>query len=163
MECSTLGSSVLHYLLEFAQIHVHWIDETIQPCYPLLLPSLLPSVFPSIRVFSNESSLHIKWPKFWSFSFNTSPSNAHSGLISFRMDWFDLLAVQETLKILLQYKLLLHIISIYLSICLSIYLSSEKETLPNRSLSYMSFIFTKHSNSFFQRKMENNNKFYCIC
>ena len=68
--------------------------------YPLLL---LPSIFPSIRVFSNESVLHIRWPKYWSFSFSISPSNEYSGLISFRIDWFDLLAVQETLKSLLQY------------------------------------------------------------
>ena len=69
-------------------------------CCPLLL---LPSIFPSIRVFSNESALHIRWPKYWSFSFNISPSNEHSGLISFRMDWLDLLPVQGTLKSLLQY------------------------------------------------------------
>ena len=69
-------------------------------CHPLLL---LPSIFPSIRVFSNESALHIRWPKYWSFSFNTSPSNEHPGLISFRMDWLDLLAVQGTLKSLLQH------------------------------------------------------------
>ena len=69
-------------------------------CHPLLL---LPSIFPSIRVFSNESSLCIRWPKYWSFSFNISPSNEHPGLISFRMDWLDLLAVQGTLKSLLQH------------------------------------------------------------
>jgi len=69
------------------------------PCCPLLLP---PSIFPSIRVFSNESALRIRWPKYWSFSFSISPSNEYSGLISFRIDWFDLLAVQETLKNLLQ-------------------------------------------------------------
>ena len=69
-------------------------------CHPLLL---LPSIFPSIRVFSNESALHIRWPKYWSFSFNISPSNERSGLISFRMDWLDLLAVQGTLKSLLQH------------------------------------------------------------
>ena len=69
-------------------------------CHPLLL---LPSIFPSIRVFSNESVLHIRWPKYWSFSFNISPSNEHSGLISFRMDWLDLLVVQGTLKSLLQH------------------------------------------------------------
>ena len=69
-------------------------------CHPLLLPS---SLFPSIRVFSYESVLHIRWPKYWSFSFNISPSNEYSGLISFRMDWLDLLAVQETLKSLLQH------------------------------------------------------------
>ena len=69
-------------------------------CHPL---RLLPSIFPSIRVFSNESVLHIKWPKFWSFSFNISSSNEYSGLVSFRMDWLDLLAVQGTLKSLLQH------------------------------------------------------------
>ena len=69
-------------------------------CHPLLL---LPSIFPSIRVFSNESALHIRWPKYWSFSFNISPSNEHQGLICFRMDWLDLLAVQGTLKSLLQH------------------------------------------------------------
>ena len=69
-------------------------------CHPLLL---LPSIFPSIRVFSNESALRIRWPKYWSFNFNISPSNGHSGLISFRMDWLDLLAVQGTLKSLLQH------------------------------------------------------------
>ena len=69
-------------------------------CRPLLLP---PSIFPSIRVFSNESALHIRWPKYWSFSFNISPTNKHSGLMSFRMDWLDLLAVQGTLKSHLKY------------------------------------------------------------
>ena len=69
-------------------------------CCPLLL---LPSIFPSIRVFSNESALHIRWPKYWNFSFNITPSNEYSGLISFRMDWLDLLAVQETFKSLLQH------------------------------------------------------------
>ena len=69
-------------------------------CRPLLFP---PSIFPSIRVFSNESALHVKWPKYWSFNFNISPSNEHPGLISFRMDWLDLLAVQGTLKSLLQH------------------------------------------------------------
>ena len=69
-------------------------------CRPLLFP---PSIFPSISVFSNESALHIRWPKYWSFSFNISPSNEHSGLISFRMDWLDLLAVQGTLKSFLQH------------------------------------------------------------
>ena len=69
-------------------------------CHPLLLP---PSIFPYIRVFSNESALRIRWPKYWSFSFSISPSNEYSGLISFRMDWLDLLAVQETLKSLFQH------------------------------------------------------------
>ena len=70
-------------------------------CRPLLF---LPSIFPSMRVFTNESALHIRWPKYWSFSFNISPSSEHPGLISFRMDWLDLLAVQETLKSLLQHR-----------------------------------------------------------
>ena len=80
--------------------------ESVMPSNPLILcrPVLLPpSIFPSIRVFSNESALHIRWPKDWSFSFSISPSNEHSGLISFRMDWLDLLAVQGTLKSLLQH------------------------------------------------------------
>ena len=71
-------------------------------CHPLLV---LPSIFPNIRVFSNESALHIRWPKYWSFSFNISPTNEHPGLISFRMHWLDLLAVQGTLKSLFQYHI----------------------------------------------------------
>ena len=103
MDCSTPRLSVHHQLPEFTQTHVHWIDDAIQPSHPLLSPSLLPSIFPSIRLFSNESALLIRWPKYWSFSFNISPSNEHSGLTSFRMDWLDLLAVQGTLKSLLQH------------------------------------------------------------
>ena len=104
MDCSIPGSSVLHHILEFAQIHV---IKSVMPanhlilCRPLLLP---PSILPSIRVFSNESALRIRWPKYWSFSFSINPSNKYSGLISFRMDWFDLLAVQGTLKSLLQHR-----------------------------------------------------------
>ena len=79
--------------------------ELVMPSNHLILcrPLLLPSVSPNIRVFSNESALHIRWPKYWSFSFNISPSNEHPGLISFRMDWLDLLTVQGTLKSLLQH------------------------------------------------------------
>ena len=80
------------------QTHVHWVSDAIQSSHPLLLP---PSIFP--RVFSNESVLHIRWPKLWSFSFSISPSNEYSGLISFRMDWLDLLAVQGTRNSLLQH------------------------------------------------------------
>ena len=76
--------------------------DAIQPSHPLSSPSPA-SIFPTIRVFSNESALHIRWPKHWSFSFNISPTNEHPGLISFRMDWLDLLAVQGTLKSLLQH------------------------------------------------------------
>ena len=96
MDCSTPGLPVHHHQhLEFTQTHVHPV-----PCCRLLLPPLL---FPSLRDFSNESALPIRWPKYWSFSFNVSPSSEHSGLISFRMDWLDLLAVQRVLKSLLQH------------------------------------------------------------
>ena len=100
MDCSMPGLPVHHQLPEFTQTHVHWIGDAIQPSHPR---PLLPSIFPSIRVFSNESVLCITWPKYWSFSFSISPSNEYSGLISFRMDWLDLLVVQETLKSLLQH------------------------------------------------------------
>ena len=96
MDCSTPGLPVHHQLPEFTQIHVHWVSDAIQPSH-LLLSLLLPSVFPSIRVFSNESVLPIRWPSYWSSSFSISPSKEYSGLISFRMDWLDLLAVQGTL------------------------------------------------------------------
>ena len=103
MNHSTPGFPVHHQLMEFTQTHVRGFSDTIQPfilCRPLLL---LPSIFPSIRVFSNESAFHNRWPKYWSFSFNISPSNEHSGLISIMMDWLDLLAVQGMLKSLFQH------------------------------------------------------------
>ena len=103
MDCSTPGLPVHCELPEFTQTLVHWVGDAIQPsilCHPLLL---LPSIFPNNRVFSNESILRISWPKYWSFSFSISPSNEHPELISFRMDWLDLLAVQGTLKSLLQH------------------------------------------------------------
>ena len=103
MDCSTPGFSVLHHLPELAQTQVHRVCDAIHPSHPLSSPSpLLPSVFPSIRVFSSESVLCIRWPKYCSFSFSICPSNEYSGLISFRIDWFDLLPVQGTLKNLLQ-------------------------------------------------------------
>ena len=86
LDCNTPGSSVLHCLPEFAQIHVHWslmVSSHFILCRPILL---LPSIFPSIRVFSSDPVLSIRWPKYWSFSFSISPSNVYSGLISFRMD-----------------------------------------------------------------------------
>ena len=98
-DCSMPGFPVLHYLSEFAQTHVHW--ESVTPSNHLILwqPLLLPFIFPSIRVFSSESALCIRWPKYWfSFSFSIGPSNELSGLISFGTDWFDLFAVQGTLK-----------------------------------------------------------------
>ena len=96
VNCSSPGLSVHHQLPESTQTHNHLIL-----CCPLLL---LPSIFPSIRVFSSESAHCTRWPKYWSFSFNISPSNEHPGLISFRTEWLDLLAVQGTLKSLLQYQ-----------------------------------------------------------
>ena len=103
MDCSTPGFPVHHQLLDITQTHLHWVSDAIQTSHPLLSLLLLPSIFPSIRVFWNESVLHINWPKYWHFSFRTTPSNEYSALISFRMDWFDLLAVQGTLKSLLQH------------------------------------------------------------
>ena len=101
MDCSRPCFPVHHQLLELAQTHAHRVDDATEPSHPPSSPSP-PLIFPSIRVFSNESVLHIRWPKYWSFSFSISPSNEYSGLISFRMDWFDLLAVQGTLKSHLQ-------------------------------------------------------------
>ena len=104
MDCSTPGLPVHHQLSELTQTHVHRVSDAIQPSHPLSRALLLlPSIFPSIRVFSSESVLHIRWPKDWSFSFSISPSKEYSGLISFRMTWLDLLAVQGTLKSLLQH------------------------------------------------------------
>ena len=103
MNHSTPGLPVHHHLSEPAQTHVHWVGYAIQPSHPLLSPSPPPSIFLSIRVFLNESVLRIRWPKYWSFSFSISPSNGYSGLITCRIDWLDLLAVQGTLKILLQH------------------------------------------------------------
>ena len=101
VNCSLPGLPVHHHLLELAQMSIESVMSSIHLvlCCPLIL---LPSVFPSIRVFSSESVLRIRWPRYWSCSFNISPSSEHSGLISFRMDWLDLLAVQETLTSLLQ-------------------------------------------------------------
>ena len=98
MNRSTPGLPIHHQLPESTQTHVHRVSDAIL-CRLLLL---LPPIPPSIRVFSSESTLHMRWPKYWSFSFNISPSNDHPGLISFRMDWLDLLAVQGTLRSLLQ-------------------------------------------------------------
>ena len=103
LDCRMPGFPVHHQLPELTQTHVHWVDDAIQPSH-LLSPASSPALyFPSIRVFSNESALHIRLPKYWSFSFSISPTNEYSGLISFRIDWFDLLSVQGCLKSLLQH------------------------------------------------------------
>ena len=109
--CSVVSDSLRPHALQHSRLHSQSVlklmsIKSVMPsnhlilCHPLLLP---PSIFPSIRVFSNKSVLHIRWPKYWSFSFSISPSNEYSGLISFRMNWIDLLAVQGTLKSLLQH------------------------------------------------------------
>ena len=107
MDCSTPGFPVLHHLPELTQTHVHWVGDSWW-CHPTILflccpLRLQPSIFPSIRVFSRESVLHIRWAKYWSFSLSISPSNEYLQLISFRIDWFNLLAVQGILKSLLQH------------------------------------------------------------
>ena len=103
MNCSIPGLLVLHHLPEPAQIHVHRVSDAIQPPHSVLSASPPASIFPNNRLFSNESSLPIRWPKHWNFSFRISPSNEYSGLISFKSDWFYLLAVQRILKSLLQH------------------------------------------------------------
>ena len=100
MNRSTPGLPVHHQLLEFTQTHIHRVSDAIQPSHPLSSPSPPAPNPPSIRAFSNESTLRMRWPKYWSFSFSIIPSKEHPGLISFRMDWMHLLAVHERLLIL---------------------------------------------------------------
>ena len=124
LACSTPGFPVHHQLPELAQTHVHQVgmpSNHLILCRPLLL---LPSIFPSFRIFSNESVLSIRWPKYWSFSFSIRPSNEYSGLISFRMDWLDLLAAQRTLKSLLQHHKFKSINSSVLSFLYNLTLTS---------------------------------------
>ena len=103
MNYSTPGLPVRHQLPESTQTHFHQVGDAIQPSHPVSSPSPPAPILPSIRVFSNESALHIRWPTYWSFSFSISLSKQHPGLISFRTDWLDLLAIQGTLKSLLQH------------------------------------------------------------
>ena len=98
MDCSTPGLRVHHQLLESIQTHVHWVGDAIQPSHPLSSPSPPAFNLSQHQVFSSDSVLHIRWPEYWSFSFGISPSCGYSGLVSFRMDWLDLLVVQGTLK-----------------------------------------------------------------
>ena len=102
MDCSSPGFPILHHHPMITQTHVHWVIDTIQPYRSLLASSLSAFNLARIQVFSNESALHIGCPKYWSFSFNISPSNTYSGMIPFRVDWFDSFAIQGTFKNLLQ-------------------------------------------------------------
>ena len=103
MDCSLPGFPVLHHLKELAQTHVHWVGDVIQPFHPQSPPCPPASNVSGIRVFPKESALCIRWSKYWSFRFSINLFSEYSGLISFRMDWFDLLAIQGTLKSLLQH------------------------------------------------------------
>ena len=96
-----MGFPVPHHLPEFAQVHVHSISDAIQPSHPLMPSSLLPWLFPRMRNFSEEQSVHIRWPKYWSFSFSISPSSEYSRLISLKIDWFDFLPVRGAFRSLL--------------------------------------------------------------
>ena len=137
IECNTPGFPVHYQLLEFAQTHVHRTCDAIQPSHPLSPLLLLPSIFPSIRVFSSELALCIRWLMYWSFSFSISPSNEYSGLISFRIDWIDLLAVQGILKSLLQLPRFENISSSALSLLYGPTLTFVHDYWKNHSFDYM--------------------------
>ena len=124
--------------------HVHWVGDAIQPSYPLSPLLLLSSIFPSIRVFSNESFLHFMWPKYWSFSI--SPSNEYSGLISFRIHWLDLLAVQGTLKSLLQHHSLKD--QLFSSQPLMVQLTSIHDYCKSQSFNYMDLCWKSDVSAF---------------
>ena len=133
MGCSMPGRPVHHQLPEFTQTRVHRVSDAIQPSHPLCPLLLSPAIFPRIRVFSNESVLHIRWPKYWGFSFTINPSNEYLGLVSFRRDWLVLLAIQGTLKSLLQHhssKASIHWHSAFFIVQLSYpYTTTEKPKL----------------------------------
>ena len=138
--------SVHHQLPELAQTHIHWVGDAIHHlilCHPLLLLS----IFPSIRVFSNESALCIRWPKYWSFSFSISPSNENSGLISFKIDWFNLLTVQGMLKSLLQHhssKASILWLSVLACWSKTICLDSVLHLVSSHTTFLFRLVFTKH-------------------
>ena len=134
MNHSTPGLPVHHQLPEFTQTHVHRVSNAIQPSHPLSSPSPPALNLSQHQGLPNESALHIRWPKYWSFSSNISPSNEHPGLISFRMDWLDLLAVQGTLKSLLQHHSSKSINSSALSFLYSPTLTSIHDHWNNHSL-----------------------------
>ena len=130
VDCSMPGFPVHHQLLEPTQTHIHHVDDAIQPSNPLFFT---PSILPRIRVFSSESVLRIRWPKYWSFSFSISPSNEYSGLIFFRIDWLDFLAVQGIVKSLLQHHSSKAINSLVLSFLYSPTLTSIHDYWKNQS------------------------------
>ena len=147
MDCSMLGFLVLHHLPEFAQL---MSIKSIIPSNHLILCNhllLLPSNFPSIRVFSNESTLPIRWPKYWNFSFSINPSNEYSGLVSFRVDWSHLLAVQGTLKSLLQHHNSKASILQY-SVFFMVQLSHPHGMWKNHSFDYMDLCQQNDSSAF---------------
>ena len=141
MDCSMPDLPVLHNQLEPARTHVHWVSDAIQPSYPLSPLLLLPSIFPRISILSNALALHIRWPKHWTFSVSISLSNEYSGLISFRIDWFDPPAVQGRLKSLpnTQFK---SINSSVLSLLYGPFLTSIHNYRKSHSFDYMG-IFSK--------------------
>ena len=133
MDCRTPGIPVLHHLPEPVQNQVHWVRDAIQPSFPLLSPSPPAFKLSQHQVFSNESVLHIRWPKYWNFSFSISPSSEYWGLISFRINWLDLLAVQATFKSLLK-----NISSLALSLIYGPALTSIQDCWKNHSFISMS-------------------------
>ena len=148
MDCSTPGFAVLSSLLEFSKF---MSIESMMPSSHLILCCLLlllPSIFPSIRVFSNESALCIRWPKYSSFIFSISPSNQYSGLISFRIDWFDLFAVQGILKSLLQHTVQKHQFLTLLSLVYGPILTSTHNYWKNHSFHYMDFCWQSDVSAF---------------
>ena len=148
MNCSTPGLPVHHQLPEFTQTHVHRVGYAIQPSHPLSSPSAPAPIPPSIRVFSNESTLRMRWPKYWSFSFSNIPSKEIPGLISFRMDWLDLLAVPGTLKSLLQHHSSKSINSSALSLLHSPTLTSIHDHRKNHSLDLTDFCWQSNVSAF---------------
>ena len=137
MDCSMPGLPVHHQLPEFTQTHVHWVGDAIQPSHPLSSPSPPTFNLSRIRVFCNKLVLHIRWPKYWSSNLSISPSNEYSGLISFRMDYLDLLAVQGTLKSLLQLPQFKGISSLVLSLLCGPDLTSIHDYWKNHCFDYM--------------------------